>query len=59
MKREEIIAALAAMGKEASESSVAQALRWWCDADHVKRVEHGVYDLMNREALAEPAGAGA
>ncbi|GAA4626790.1 hypothetical protein GCM10023196_036480 [Actinoallomurus vinaceus] len=59
MKREEVIAAVAAMGKEASDSAVAQALKWWCDAGHVTPTgQHGFYDLANRESITGPVGAG-
>jgi hypothetical protein len=57
MKREEVIAGVAAAGKQASDSSVAQALKWWCERSHLHQTSHGYYDLINREgAETEPIG---
>jgi hypothetical protein len=57
MKREEVIAAVAAQGKQASESSINQQLKWWCERSHMHKTGHGFYDLINRES-AEPEPTG-
>jgi len=58
MKRADVIAAVAAQGKQASDSAIAQALKWWCERGHMEQAaEHGFYDLINREgAETVPAG---
>ena len=53
MKRDEIVAAVAAQGKEASDSAINQALKWWCERSHLIKTGHGVYDLANREGQFE------
>lgn len=57
MKREEVIVAVAATGKQASDSSIAQALKWWCEHSHLQSTGHGYYDLISREDAEAPAGA--
>lgn len=57
MKRADIITAVAAQGKQASDSAIAQALKWWCERSHLQQTSHGYYDLINREG-AETANAG-
>lgn len=58
MKREEVGPALAAKGMTASPSTIAQALKWWCERGHMESVSgrHGYYDLINREGAEVPAG---
>ena len=53
MKREEIIAAVAAQGKQASESAINKELKWWLERSHLTRAGHGHYDLANREGQSE------
>lgn len=57
MKRADVIAAVAAQGKQASDSAVAHALKWWCERSHMDQTSHGYYDLINREG-AEQVSAG-
>lgn len=61
MKREEIITAVVAQGKTASESSIAKALTWWRNHGHIEAVDgrHGYYDLVTREGQDESVLAGA
>ena len=59
MERKDVIAAVAAQGKQASDSAVAQALAWWKDQGHMESAGHGRYDLISREGQDEQVPAGA
>lgn len=54
MKREDVIAAVAATGKKASDSAVIQALSGWVKAGYlIKTGEHGMYDVAGRAEAAD------